>query len=287
MEKLNSILVVVESLPGGLAVLDKAIQVARFTSARIELLLHDSTQVCTYASHCTKQGYPEVMLYSVHRDDEPLHEVVLRRVMQQRPDLIIKQSSGPHPLRRWTLRENDWLLIQECPMPVLLAGSRPWNQPLRLAAACDVADREAEAVTRSILQSAGFLALGSHGELDILYCERELRDETLRMERAVKLSQLVREFHVGSESIHMLAGRPEETMPEFIAGKRYDLLVLGAVTHRSGLGAVLSSLTSKLADATQEGDLLLVKGSVPAEIPAPRQPVSRREEIPDQCEQFV
>lgn len=286
MDKLNSILAVVdEDVPGGVAVIDKAVQVARRFSARVELLLADATQARTYADHCRTNAYHEVVLCSMHRGAEPVHALILRRVQQQCPDLVIKPHSGAHALRRWTLRENDWQLVQECPVPVLLAGPQPWSCPLRLAAACDVADPESDTVTRAILQSAGFLALGSHGTLDILYSEREQRDETLRMERAVRLAQRVREFHVGSECLRMVTGQPEVTLPEILAKERYDLLVFGAITHRTGIGALFSDLTGTLADAT-DGDLLLVKAAQ-SESLAPSRPGLRREQIPDQCQQFV
>ncbi len=116
-------------------------------------------------------------------------------------------------------------------MPVLLAGPKPWERPLRVAAAVDVSDHETAVVARSILQAAGFLALGLHGNLDILYSEREERDETLRMERAVKIAQLVREFHVGCERLQMFDGAPEKRLPPLLAARQYDLLVLGAVSH--------------------------------------------------------
>ena len=286
MDKLNSILAVVDDdLAGGLAVVDKAVQIARCFSARIELMLAESTHACAFAGHCSKNAYHEVVLYSVHRGAEPMRDVILRRVAQQCPDLIIKQRFGTHPLRRWTLRENEWDLVQECPVPIILAGSRPWARPLRLAAACDVADRESDTVTRAILQSAGFLALGGHGTLDILYSEREEHDERLRMERAVKLAQLVREFHVGTERLRMVTGRPEDTLADILAKESYDLLVVGAITHRTGVGAILSNLTGTLADATA-GDPLLVKAAAPA-LFSPARPALRREQISDQREQFV
>jgi len=286
MDKLNSILVVVEDVPGGLAVLDKAIQIARRFHARIELMVGDSTQVCTFANHCTRHAYDEAMFYNMPRGAEPLHDVILQRVLQGCPDLIIKQHNSRHSLRRWMLQENDRRLIQECTVPIMLVGARPWSQPLRLAAAVDVADRDSEAVARSILQDAGFLALGTHGDLDILYSECDERDEMLRMERAVKLAQLVREFHVGSEHIQIFSGRPGQTLPGIIATRRYDLLVLGAVTHRSGLGAVLENLTGKLVDAA-DGDVLLVKAAEPGERCVPVCPGSRSQQIPDKREQFV
>ena len=264
MDKLSSILVVVEDVPGGLAVLDKAVQIARCFQARIELMVGDLTQAGTFADYCTRHAYDEALFDGMLRGAESLDDVILRRVRQRCPDLIITQ-----------LQEHDWRLVQECTVPIMLVGARPWSQPLRLAAAVDVAARDAEAVTRSILQCAGFLALGSHADLDILYSECDERDETLRMKRAVKLAQLVREFHVGSEHLQIFSGQPGQTLPAIIAARRYDVLVLGAVTHRSGVGAGL------------DGDLLLVKAAGPGEIRVPVRPESRRQQIPDKSEQFV
>jgi hypothetical protein len=167
------------------------------------------------------------------------------------PDLVIKAPSGSHPLRRWTLGANDWELAFECPVPVMLAGDCAWSEPVRFAAAVDVADDVAVRFARSILHTAGFLALGCHGLLDVLYSEREQRDETVRMQRAVTLGQLVREFHVGSERLQMFNGTPEERLVPLIAAREYDVLVLGAMSHRF-------SLSSKLVDASN-GDVVLVK----------------------------
>ena len=69
----------------------------------------------------------------------------------------------------------------------------------------------AREIRAQILHTAGFLALGCHGNLDILYSEREQHDETVRMERAVKLAQLVREFHVGCERLQMFDGRTRQS----------------------------------------------------------------------------
>jgi hypothetical protein len=220
----------------------------------------DSQQASLVAARCTERDYAEVDLFSAFRGAAPLHEVLMRRVVQTRPDMVIKDPAGPHPVRRWTLDHNDWQLAQECPVPVVLMGARAWSQPMRLAAAVDVSDRETEAVARGILQSAGMLALGCRGNLDVLYSEREERDETLRMERAVRVAALVREFHVGCERLQILNGAPERILPELLAARRYDVLVLGAVTHRVGLVASLNLLTNAMVDAA-DADVVLVKAS--------------------------
>ena len=107
--------------------------------------------------------------------------------------------------------------------------------------------------------AAGFLALGCHGNLDVLYTEREPDDEFIRMERAVRLAQLVREYHVGCERLQMFDGPPDKRLPPLIAERRYDLLVLGSVSHWRSLGDSICPLTSRLVAAT-EGDVILVKG---------------------------
>jgi nucleotide-binding universal stress UspA family protein len=187
-----------------------------------------------------------------------LPELILQRARETRPDLVIKAASGSRPLRRWSLDENDRWLASECPAPLMLSTARPWVGDLRMAAAVDVSDPDSTRFARSILQCAGFLALGSGAGLDVLYSEAEERDERLRMERAVKLSQLVREFHVGCERLQMFGGPPERTLPRIVESRRYELLVLGAITHRAGIEGWRETLSSKLVNATQ-GDVLLVK----------------------------
>ena len=286
MQKITSILAVVEQSASGISVLDKAIALARCFRARIELLIADSLLTQEFASRCTALHYDEVTLYSLFRSGEPLHRLLCRHVLERRPDLLIKAPSGGHPLKKWSLHANDRELASECPVPVLLAGPKRWETPLRVAAAVDVSDHETAVVARSILQAAGFLALGLHGNLDILYSEREERDETLRMERAVKIAQLVREFHVGCERLQMFDGPPEKRLPPLVTTRQYDLLVLGAVSHTEGQRFGNENLSSTLVDATP-GDVVLVKASDIVTTTSRGRATLVRQEVSDQCEELV
>ncbi len=286
MQKITSILAVVEQSTSGIPVLEKAIALARCFRARIELLIADSTLTHEFASRCTALRDDEVTLYSLFRSGEPLHQVLCRHVLERRPDLLIKAPSGGHSLHTGSLHANDRELASECPVPVLLAGPKPWEQPLRVAAAVDVSDHETAVVARGILQAAGFLALGLHGNLDILYSEREERDETLRMERAVKIAQLVREFHVGCERLQMFDGTPEKRLPPLLAARQYDLLVLGAVSHREGQRFGIEDLSSRLVDATP-GDVVLVKASSAVTNASRGRATLVRQQVSHQCEELV
>jgi len=257
MDKLTNILAVADATASGLQVLEKSALLAERFGARVDLVAADPGLVAALAARCAERKYDAVKVTRLHGTD-PLQELILQRARERHPDLVIKAASGSRPLRRWSLDENDRWLASECPVPLLLTTARPWMGDLRMAAAVDVGDGDSTRFARAILQCAGFLALGSCAWLDVLYSEAEERDERVRMERAVKLSQLVREFHVGCERLQMYGGAPERTLPRVIESRRYDLLVLGAVTHRTGIQGWNETLSSKLVDATA-GDVLLVK----------------------------
>jgi nucleotide-binding universal stress UspA family protein len=254
MDKLTRILIVTPDSARCAALIDKAALLARCFDARIELLETGSAD--------------EVLAYV---EDHPV-------------DLVIKQPASEHPLRRWTFESGDRRLAERSRVPVLLARARPWARPPRFAAAVDVADRDSEAMTRGILQASGFLSLGTAGLIDVLYAERELRDDYVRMERAVRVAALVREFRVGGESLQLIDGAPDKKLPPLLARRHYDVLVLGGATRRTGVAGVLHSLSATLAEAAG-CDVLLVNETLPRAASlelarsARNQPLHEREQL--------
>ena len=269
MEKLTRILGVVECPEDGAVVLEKAVVLARRFRARVELMITDSTLMRPLADLCTLMAYAEVTLSSVHRAGEPMRETILRHVFNAGPDLLIKMADGAHP---------PWQLANECPVPLLLVKHRKWTKPVRFAAAVEADDADALCLSRGILHTAGFLALGCRGTLDILYSEREPHDEALRRERAAEVAQLVREFHVGSERVQMYDGAPEKTLPPLAAARQYDVLVLGADQNRG-------ALASRMIEAS-DSDIVLVRAVSRATHAADGEFSARQQRL-DQAEQVV
>jgi len=286
MEKLTSIFAAVEHPDSSTAVLDKAVALARHFDARVELLVIQPLSRTAFVPRSAALSYPHMTVRSVSRAGESVHAVLLREVHDRQPDLLIKAPAGAHALRRWTLTNNDWQLSQQCPIPLMLTTARPWAKSLRLAASVDVSDADNVEIARSVLHTAGFLALGCRGNLDVLYTEREQHDEFIRMERAVRLAQLVREFHVGCDRLQMFEGSPDKRLPPLFAARQYDLLVLGSVSHRRALGESLRSLTSRLAESTT-GDVVLVNGTPDVLREAAPDAVSGEEQVADHCQQLV
>jgi universal stress protein E len=281
VDKITSILAVIDPADETRHVVAKAMVLARHFNARVELFLcdsesayslrhaYDSTGVTRARRQCLANGqkYLDAVRRSLAEDvsitthvacDSPLYEAIVHRVQETRPDIVIKSAAGHHPLRRFTLDANDWQLARTCPVPLMLTRGRPWSPDGRFAALVDVADNNYGGLARSILQTAGYFTLGCHGHLDVVYSDRDPQDSEGCTRRKQSLERLVNEFRVGGEHQHVLNGDADEILPVFAARQAYDLMFLGALTRKHGATALVGTLTSKLVDSL-DCDFVLVK----------------------------
>lgn len=281
MDKLTSILAVIDPADESRHVVVKAMVLARHFGARLELFLcesesafalrhaYDRRGVAEAKQTCLANGqrYLDAVRRSLAEDvsvtthvacESPLYEAVVNRVREARPDIVIKSASGHHPLERLTLDANDWQLARTCPVPLMLTRGRPWSPQGRFAAAVDVNDSVGTATARAVMQTAGFLALGCKGQLDVLYSEKDGPGTEGAQDRREALARLVQEFGMGRERRTILQGDADDTLPEYASRQGYDVLVLGALTRRTGMSALVGTLTSRLVDSL-DCDFVLVK----------------------------
>jgi universal stress protein E len=291
MNKLDSILVVANRNNTDRPLLAKAVLIARSSlRAKIHLFYCDSELAYSlrhsYDTSAVEKAWleslserldyletlrgwasaPDVDISVDAACDSPLYEGVVRKIRELRPDLVMKSASGAHPLRRLTLGDNDWQLMRACPATFMLVRGREWRVPPRFAAFVDVSDQETPRLAEEIIHTSEYFNLGCGGELDVVYTERGGAGAA-RVERAEELRRLAREYRIGAEYVHVLEGDPDVTLPEFATRQCYDALVLGALTHRNGIAALVGTLTGKLVDSI-DSDFILVKGATPdQEIP--------------------
>ena len=282
MQKLNSILVVLDRRVSPRQVLAKAMVLARHFHAKVELFLCDSEHAFALRHAYDPSGVPqareacltaaraflESVRLSVTAEDvpictyaaceSPLYEGIVQRVLESCPDLLIKEAGGAELGGRSSFDANDWQLARTCPVPVMLTRGRPWRPQPRFAAALDLSDQETPGLADAIADTSEYLAAGCEAELALVYSERGNGDSGGRDERMEKLSKVADDAHVPRSHVHVLEGEPEATLPQFAGSGNYDVLVLGALTHRKGAADLVGTLTSKLVD-TLECDLVLVK----------------------------
>jgi universal stress protein E len=289
MDKLTSIMAIVDRDGQNRHVLAKAMVLARHFQAKVELFMcdaehayalrhaYDSRGIAAARETCLTEtreflealrlgiGAEDVPISTFAACESPLYEGIVHRVLESCPDLVIKAAAGEHPMRRFTLDANDWQLARTCPVPLMLTRGRPWQPQPRFAAAIDVSDQETAGLARAMLDTSEYIALGCQAGLEVLYSERGGSDAPAR---EASLRQLAHGAGIKDENVHVLEGEPEETLAGFASQRNYDALVLGALTHRKGAAALVGTLTSKLVDALA-CDFILVKPGAYA-CPVPR-----------------
>jgi len=293
MEELRSILVVASRSPSDHALLGKALRLARGCGAKIHLFYCDARsgaslgteQETAKAEHGWQERFDDDVKYldaliarcrapgiSITRHacyGQSSSEAILQEVARIEPDLVMKVPAGSHPLRLFNLDSNDWRLARNCPATLMLVHGRVWPHELRFGALVNVSERAIPRLSAAVLHACEYLSLGCcGGPTEVIYCESGHDAEEIS-DRGSALKRLTDEYHIPPDRVIALRGDPDSELPALVAQKRYDVLALGAPTHRGGLVALAGGLSSKLVDAT-DSDLLLVRLQEHNSVDAPR-----------------
>jgi len=282
MKSINSILVVVDRGPAAMDAVAKAVRLAESFDAKVELFMCDGERAyalsqayvptgveaarrsCVESAHQyldelrRSVGSRRVAITTDALCESPLYESIVRKVLREKPDLVIKCASASSSRGRVTFDTTDWQLMRVCPAALMLTRGRPWNESPRFAAAIDVSGAESSGLAQVILQAAHLVADASGGELEVLYAESPDLTDAQREAGARTLDNLLGNVTGSASAARILAGNPEVSLPGFAQRRSYDAMFLGALTHRPGYTAQVGTLTSRLVDAL-DCDFVLVK----------------------------
>jgi universal stress protein E len=284
MQSINSILVVVDVSPTAADAVAKAVVLARKFNARIELYMCDAERAFMLSQAYVPAGvqearrscmvqsrrYLESLKESANAPDvtitvdsaceSPLYESIVRKVLRQHPDLVIKNVTRTNGQRTAQFDATDWQLMRTCPTALMLTRGRAWKQTPTFAAAIDASAAESAGLAQGILSAAQTILESAGGALEIVYAEPlDLQDEE-REKGARTLQELTAPVADLSPHIHILAGNPEVSLPRFAEHRKYDAILLGALTHKPGYTSQVGTVTSKLMDAL-DCDFILLKSS--------------------------
>ncbi len=264
------------------ALIVKAARLARRLGARLELFLCDAEHAYELKhdyepSHneavrrsCIAQaveylaglraaaGLPEILTSVSAACESPLYEGIVRKVMESRPNMVIKNAGGVQSPARAAFDPNDWQLMRKCPVTLLMTRGRAWHAHPRFAAAVDMSAEETAGLARSIVETSAMLSAAHGSETDVLYSEADGVAGATKETHARALRKLAEECHVDPNGVRILDGAPESTLPAALLEAHYDVLTMGALTHRPGVTTLVGTLTSKLVDAA-DCDFVLVK----------------------------
>jgi universal stress protein E len=282
MRHVDSILIVLAREGDPSQVIKKGLMLARCFNAHIDLFLCDAE--CAYAlehqyyrggtdaawtsSLAQSRAWVERLWTSLDVKDvsvsmevvceTPLCEAVRRKVARSKPDLVLR---GIGTASHSTFSVSDSDLVRTCPAPLLLTRGVPWQSRPKVAAALDISGTDSPELIRTILLAAEQLSEACGAGLEVLYASRfeNALPDALKSSRGLLIDRAAA-VSVYPRAAHVLVGDPVTAIPKFVAQRSYEILVLGALTHRDSMTALIGSLTGRLIE-TLDCDLLLLRPS--------------------------
>lgn len=205
----------------------------------------------------------------------PLHKLVLEKVAELAPDLVLKSTVHDSLLRRLLLSNSCWQLIRHCPAPLWLVHHAEW-QGHSLCAALDPlhsADKPA-ALDHQLIRTASELSrqlgmqahyLHSYSPLPrTLVFDAELLANydgyvtNCAAQHRDAFSQLIGQYPIATPDTHLIEGFAEEVLPRFVREQHVDLLLMGAIA-RGHLDTALVGHTAERILENVDCDLLVLK----------------------------
>lgn len=211
---------------------------------------------------------------------DPLHAGLIDRIRHTNADLVVKDTHHHSLAQRTLLTNTDWQLIRTCPVPLLLTKSSPWAASPRILAAVDpghVNDKP-EMLDHWIIEHAALFAQRLAGELHVLHVylpmaivsaataavpplTAAMTPEDLAIEERARrklLANLVADYEVAAENIHLELGGPGQVLPRAAGALHADVLTMGAIA-RSGLKRIFVGSTAEDVLERLPCDALIVK----------------------------
>jgi universal stress protein E len=277
MNRIKSVLVIAERSGEVVGALQKACILARHFGATIELFAcdaehaymaehaYDTQGVSDAVTQCLADSrrFLQAVRSSIAADDleirtsvaceTPLHAGIVRKVLELMPDIVIRCVESRESRRHSVLNSTDWQLLRTCPVPLMLTRGRAWHPVPRIAAGVDLSGPGA--ASQSVLAAAAYLAGGCGGDLEIVYSE----PEGAPAGSLEAMHTLAAERDLLSAHLELLRGPPERTLRERARGHELDVIVLGALSRRTGVcGDAVGTLTESLIESL-DCDFLLVR----------------------------
>ena len=213
---------------------------------------------------------------------------IIRQVLRDSHDLIIKCADADSALREILFSSTDKHLMRKCPCPVWILKPKERQNYLRILAAVDQDPEEPvkDALNHQILEMATSLALAEYSEAHVVHAWEVFGEELLRAhkwdfseaefeamlgeeaaERRRWLDDLVTNYGRQPESkgadaldirLHVVKGPPQYVVPELARELAVDLVVMGTVA-RTGIDGFFMGNTAESILGELDCSVLTIK----------------------------
>jgi len=205
----------------------------------------------------------------------PLHEKIVHRVLELKPDVVVKDVAAEPGLKRMLFTPLDWQLLRLCPAPLLLVHPEARQAPRRVIAAVDPlrALHETNALQDHVVKAALDLALQCDASVHLIHAFEGLMPmqpgevfsysmqtviDNIRDLHRRGFDEYAQRYSVPPERMHFIEGPASMVIPGFASDRRADVVVVGTV-HRTGLDRVIMGSTAERILDAVHCDVLAVK----------------------------
>lgn len=238
--------------------------------ARKEFLDLRQQALAEYAAEQTASGLD--VDFEVIWSGKP-HDALLARVLDLRPDLVVKDVVRESLLGRWsTVRSSDWKLVRQCPAPLMLTRKSSVLLPKRIAVAVDPVRSESSVarLDERAMRAAVPIAMVAEAELQLVHvCKRRGRQlgdghaindylDMLRKEDNAAYVDFAQHMGVPEENRVLLEGEAHHELLKFVESANVDLMVIGS-EYRTGFERFMIGSTAEALISGSDCDLLLVR----------------------------
>lgn len=295
MADLKRVLVVVDPTASAHPAVDRAAWLAHRLRVRIELFISDHADVAPDAREAALERHRQRLAqlaaplraagHTVDSDArwaEPLHDSILRKIVDSRADLVVKDTHAHSAVRRSSLSTTDWHLIRECAATLWLVKPRPpAERPCLVAAVDPLHERDKPAdLDNRIVATAVALGAALDGDVHAFHAfdvsaalavstdpltmtmpitmpVEDLTD-VIRTTHADAVARLCSAHGIPADRMHVQQGGTRELLVALTDRLRADVVVMGAVS-RSGLTGFLLGNTAEDVLDRLPCDLIIVK----------------------------
>jgi universal stress protein E len=308
MNDSKRLLVVVDPTASYHPAIERAAWLAKRIPARLELFISDySPHLSDTRSATAAESHPAALDRHRRRLDQlaeplrtaglgvdvdvrwdyPLHDSIVRKSVDSRADIVIKDTHYHSALRRSIFSNTDWSLIRACAATLWLVKPRPPGEhPCFVAAVDPLHERDKPAdLDRRIVTTAKELGDALDGQVHVFHAfdvstaiavsadsmtmpiAVPINDvaEAVRVAHTDAVAQLCKTHGIAPQRTHVHQGGTRELLMTLTEQLRADAVVMGAIS-RSGLKGLFLGNTAEDVLDRLHCDLIIVKpeGFAPA-----------------------